>query len=409
MSPGAITTGASTADANTRWSHPERAQLYLLGLAQIVGWGSLYYALAVLAKAIEIELQTTPVVVYGAYTFGLLVSGLLAPTVGRLIDQGHGKAVMSAGCLIAALAFILMATTTHVLQFVCAWALAGVAMATTLYEAMFAVIHTLFTSRYRRAVTLLTLIAGLASTVFWPLIAHWQLAFGWRSSLIMLAALQVLISFPIYFFALRHLGKRTLSIAAMATITPTGAGWYWLLASFASSTFVFAVMSAFFIECLQGRGYSNAQTLWLGALVGPMQIGGRLLLSALPETKMHRVSVAAMLALLCALVLLILVPPSPLIGVLFATGYGLAVGTMTIVRAVLPPHLFGRHAVGALLGSAGRITFLAKALAPAGFALLLSMNIHINAALWLLLGCAVFALLALQLSLRSKHERVLNV
>ena len=153
-----------------------------LGITQITAWGSIYYLFPLLMEPLQAALGASKSVVVGAFTLSLMVSGLLAPVVGRAIDRRGGRMLMAAGSLLAAAALAALGQVTTLLQLYVVWALLGVAMAGTLYEPAFAVLTRAFVNNHRRAIAVLTLFGGFASTVFWPLGQALIDAYGWRTT-----------------------------------------------------------------------------------------------------------------------------------------------------------------------------------------------------------------------------------
>ena len=145
-----------------RWVVP------VLGIAQIISWGSLYYPIAVLAAAIRSDLGIGDIAVFGSFTVGLFVSGLAAPAAGRLVDARGGRFTLTGGSALGALALAVLALAQGTVTLMVGFALAGLAMAGCLYDPAFATLHGISGPSYRKAVTALTLFGGFASTVFWP-------------------------------------------------------------------------------------------------------------------------------------------------------------------------------------------------------------------------------------------------
>lgn len=404
-----------------------------LGLVQILSWGSLYYSLAVLAAPLRAELGFSELTVFGAFTLGMLLSGALAPTVGRWIDARGGRLPLTLGSLLAALAFALLALSHGVLSYYTGWLLAGAAMALCLYEPAFAALHRLAPARYRHSVTVLTLFGGFASTVFWPLSQLVLSEYGWRETFALFAVLHLLIGVPVHALLLP---KETPAAGALpsgndqslkngpvqnsslqngtrqneiqkaetqqpeiqqtetqqASTPPPRTKLFWLATAFSAATMVFAVLSVFLIEALGQRGFAAADAVWIAAAIGPLQVLGRLLEWRFAgQVRAVTVGSFAMLGLLLAMLLLSTMPAWWLTGLLFAALYGMANGVMTIVRSAAPVELFGPANVGTLLGRLARPNFIAKALAPALFAALLSAGMSLQMALYLLIGLALLA------------------
>jgi predicted MFS family arabinose efflux permease len=360
----------------------------LLGIAQIISWGSLYYTLTVLAAPIRQELGFNDLMIFGAFTLGQLLSGVAAPIVGRRIDRAGGRSVMALGSLLAALALVLVAAAREPIVFTAGWMLAGVAMAACLYDPAFASLYQIAPDRYRRSVTGLTLFGGFASTVFWPLSHALAEAWGWRSTLLTLAALHLLICMPIHWLALPaiHEIPASTKVAAKAPSSySSDPRFAWLAATFAAATFVFSALSAYMIPALGTRGFGVEQAVWIGALIGPMQVLARIVewffagrISAIG------VGYAACVLALLGMMLLNFIPGVIGFGLLFAMCYGASNGILTIARGTVPAELFGAQQQGALLGALARPSFFAKAFAPALFAAGLSAGFSLRSGLALL-------------------------
>ena len=380
----------------------------LLGIAQIISWGSLYYTLTVLAAPIRQELGFNDLMIFGAFTLGQLLSGVTAPIVGRRIDQAGGRSVMALGSLLAAFALVLVAAAREPIVFTAGWMLAGVAMAACLYDPAFASLYQIAPDRYRRSVTGLTLFGGFASTVFWPLSHALAEGWGWRATLLTFAALHLLICMPIHWLALPALHEIPMSTKAA---TPTQNSYSsdrrfaWLAATFAAATFVFSALSAYMIPALGTRGFSVEQAVWIGALIGPMQVLARIVewffagrISAIG------VGYAACVLALLGMMLLNLIPGVIGFGLLFAMCYGASNGILTIARGTVPAELFGAQQQGALLGALARPSFFAKAFAPALFAAGLSAGFSLRSGLALLAIVSASGLVFYSLATR-RHTR----
>ncbi len=366
-----------------------------LGLAQIISWGSLYYSLAVLAAPIQAELGLSQLAIFAAFTLGLLLSGLASPQVGRWVDRLGGRWLMTTGSLLATLAFLLLAVAHEPVMFTLAWLIAGLAMAGCLYEPAFATLQQLTPTHYRRSVTTLTLFGGFASTVFWPLSYALVDAFGWRGTVLIFAAMQLLLCAPVHALLLPSIAQtQRLVDRPIAVHAPVNdPRCRWLAASFAAATFVFAVLSSFLIGVLEGRGYTTQHALVIAALIGPMQVLGRSVEWVLAtRVSIMRMGAVAFAALAAAMLVLIIGHGVMVLGLVFAVCYGLANGVMTIVRGTAPLELFGRENAGALLGQLARPNFIAKALAPAIFAGLYQLGMSKMLGVLILMGAALAAL-----------------
>src|SRR5687767_11197820 len=171
-----------------------------LGVAQVVSWGTLFYAIGVLGPSMAREIGVSEVFLFGAFTAGLLVSSVASPLAGRTVDARGGRFVLSLGTVLAATAMALLGAASNTAMLVAGWLVAGAAMAACLYDPAFATLAQHAGPRYRRAVALITVLGGLASTAFWPL-SHLLLAtWGWREAFFFYAGMHLLLCLPIHLF-----------------------------------------------------------------------------------------------------------------------------------------------------------------------------------------------------------------
>lgn len=349
-----------------------------LGVAQVIAWGSLYYSIAVLGQPMGASLGLSRPAVYGGFTLALLLSGAVAPAVGRWIDRRGGRGPLSAAALCGGLAFCVLALSDSAAGYFLGWACAGLAMGCGLYDAAMAALNTLVPGgQYRRAVTALTLIGGFASTVFWPL-SHWlETTWDWRTACWVFAALQIGLCLPLYRGALPPVPPREpLPAGAHAAASAPGAAFGWLAAAFALVSFAFSVLSAHLVELLGESGISPGDAILVGALFGPMQVAARIVEYAVaPRVRAVSVGTVAFLLMALALGLLCTVDGQRWLAFLFAACYGASNGILTIVRGTVPAELFGRERYGMLLGRLALPSFFAKALAPFLFATVLTTGV----------------------------------
>ena len=380
-----------------------------LGIAQIISWGSLYYPIAVLAAAIREDLGIGDVAVFGSFTVGLFCSGFVAPTVGRLIDARGGRTVLAGGSAFAAAALALLALAQGTLSLMAGFALAGLAMAGCLYDPAFATLHRISGGAYRKAVTVLTLFGGFASTVFWPLSQFLLDAAGWRAAFGVFAALNLLICLPVH---LLMLPRGRVAPAHADSVHPQAppavrhpAIFAWLATALALAAFLSAALSAHVIGLLTSSGLSARDAVLVSSLVGPMQVAGRVAEFTLGRhVRSLTVGTLAFALLALALALLSQVHGVWIAAMAFAALYGWSNGVMTIVRGTVPGELLGHHGFGALLGRLAQPQFIAKAIAPLALTLVFAVDPTRRISLYALTGFGVAALVAYQLALRSRQR-----
>lgn len=357
-----------------------------LGIAQLISWGTLFYAVGVLGLPMRQSLGVSELFVFGAFTAGLLTSGALSPLAGRMVDHRGGRFVLSAGSVLAALAMLLLATAMHPAVMVLGWIVAGAAMAACLYDPAFATLSQHAGSRYRSAVTALTIFGGFASTVFWPLSHVLVAAWGWRWTLAIYAALHVFLCLPIH---LNFVPRRLRITRPMEDSGVTGEcagasrhGLGLLTVSFAAASFVSAVVAVHVVSLLVAKGLTQAQAISIAMLFGPMQVVGRVAEFLFAS----RVGVAALGAasfalLFGAIAILITVKGPGVAAIIFVAAYGFGNGLFTIIRGTVPAELYGREALGAILGRLARAGLYSRALAPGSFSGLLAVGLTRSAAL----------------------------
>jgi MFS family permease len=384
--------------------------LAALGVTQIASWGPLYYAFSVLMKPMQAELGWARDVLVGGHGVALLVWGLAAYPTGRLIDRYGGKLVMSIGSVIATLAFFLLGIVQSVAVYYFAWMLAGVAMALCLYEAAFTVLTIAYRDRSRWAITVLTLAGGFASTVFWPITQALVDLYGWRNAVLALAGIQLVLCLPLHAFLLPGPPVHAASSAAASKKAPAGHAWirtpaFWLLVvSFTANSFVTAAVAVHIIALLGERGLAASDAVWLAALIGPMQVTGRLMDflfgKRLPASGVGTVTV---LLLPASIILLMLAGTSVPVLVVFVLLYGAGLGLYTIVRATTPAELFGRENFGALNGALAAPSLFARAAGPIGASLMVTASGSYSGALWLLLAITAAGAVSYWVAVASKR------
>jgi MFS family permease len=382
----------------------------ILAFTQISSWGAVYYAITILAPGIGRELGWRPEIVFGAYSWSLLVAGLASTPVGVLLDRYSGRMVMSAGSAMAGIGLIALANTHSIAVYFAAWTLLGVAMAATLYEAAFATINREFPLSPRKAISTLTLFGGLASTVFWPLSLKLETQFGWRGTYMLYGALHLLVCLPLHLLLhatpAQPRAVESRRIAGNYTLhEAVGHPAFWKLAfAFAANSFVFAALTVHLIPTLQRFGHSTGTAVLVSTFIGPMQVAGRIGEMALA----HRIAPTAVGrftfgALPAALLALILFGEHELATAAFCVLYGLSNGIMTIVKGTIPQELFGRENYGAISGAMSGPSMVARAAGPLAIAALVAV---LPSPLWLLgtlFAVAMASLLCYLAAIRVPH------
>jgi len=372
-----------------------------LGTAQTLAWASSYYLPAMLARPMAGELGVSEPTVFAAFSVALVVSALVGPHSGRRIDRWGGRPVLMVTSGLFALGLALMALATGPLSLFAAWMVMGLAMGSGLYEAAFASLVRLYGHEARSAITGITLIAGFASTVGWPLTAALEHALGWRGACAAWAALHLVVGLPLNAW-LPAAGTPAAPAAPAEGTPPAGAGsaasepplataalLAWV---FAVTWFISTAMAAHLPSLLAAAGSTPGTVIAIGALVGPAQVAGRLLEFGLLRRlhPLHSARLAALMHPLGAALLAVLGAP---VAAAFALLHGAGNGILTIAKGTLPLALFGPAGYGHRQGLLMLPARLAQALAPWLFGLLLvALGSRV---LWVSAGLALSAMVAL--------------
>lgn len=365
-----------------------------LGLTQIVGWGSMFYAYGVLMQPMQLELQASKPVIVGAYSLALLISGLLSTLAGSIIDRVGGRVLMGAGTVLAAVMLALLSTVHSVTALYLIWAGMGVAMSATLYQPAFAVLTQIFEGGFRRAITMLTLFGGFASSVSWPL-TQWLLEhYGWRETWMIYALANLFICLPIHALLPRAASikarkkDRAADSVGLAAVLREPS-FYLIIAALTLNALVFSAMSLHLISILHDRGMSVYYAAGVGAMIGPMQVLGRILEASFGKNATIRQIGMVAISLPPVALILLFAPAGWLpVYVLFAAMYGIGNGVMTIVRGTLPAELYGREAYGAISGAMATPVTIAFAAGPFVASLLYDLGGGYPGAIVALIGIA---------------------
>jgi MFS family permease len=321
-----------------------------LGITQTLAWGSTYYLPAVFADPIAAALNLPRVWFFGIFSAALLLSGLLGPLAGRMIDRRGGRDVLAATNLVFAAGLTALAFAAGPAGLVGAWIILGIGMGFGLYEAAFATVAGLYGRDARNAITGITLFAGFASTVGWPTSAIFIDAFGWRGACLAWAALHLLIGLPMN----RLLVPKAVSHGpevAQPRDGASGVSWTMIVLAgvFGATWCVSTAMAAHLPRLLQAIGSSPAVAVAAASLVGPAQVAARLvefgllrrmspMISARLATGLHPIG-AALLAIF-----------GPVMAIPFVLLHGAGNGMLTIARGTLPLALFGPTSYGLRTG-----------------------------------------------------------
>jgi len=349
-------------------TRPRKLVIAVLGIGQILVWGASYYLPTVLAKPVADDTGWPMTWVIGALSLGLLVSGLVSPRVGHLIERHGGRPVLAASAILLAIGLLIQALAPNIPVFVLAWLVIGVAMGAGLYDPAFSTLTRLYGDQARTAITSLTLWGGFASTVCWPLTAALVEQVGWRGASLAYVGIMLLLVLPLYWFGLPVEPATTRTAAKPAAPVTARARrenriFLLILAgSFTLASIVMTVVAVHLIALLQDRGFSLAAAVSLGMLIGPSQVGARVLEAAFGR-KVHPIWSLLICTIAVAVGLATLLGSVELVA-LGLILYGGGNGLRSIARGTVPLAMFGREGYAVLMGWIALPVLVAQAISP---------------------------------------------
>jgi len=347
----------------------------LIGVSMTIGYGTLYYPFAILGPEIARAQGWSNSFVFGVFSAALLTSAVTASLVGRAMDRFGARPVMVVGSCLAALTLFNLSHVQSMAGFAVAMLLIEFSARMVQYETGFAALTAIHGRKARRPIAHVTLIAGFASTVFWPLI-HWLLGFmDWRGVCLILAAINLLVALPIHALIPRRPGRGIDPGLTVPPLSESGllqpgrrtAAFVLMAIAFSGSSFLMSAVHTSFFLILQEMGRTVALAALAGAVIGPMQVAARMIEMLTGErVSSSVVGVISSAALLLGIAFLAsaLWLDGDLIVIVFAVSFGIGQGLNFIARAILPARLFGTEGYGALTGNLATIRLFAMAGAP---------------------------------------------
>jgi MFS family permease len=377
-----------------------------LGFTQIVGWGTTFLMPAVLGRHMGESLGLASEVVFAGITVMFGVGALLAPQVGRLIDRTGARTIMASGSALYAVSIAALAFSQGLVSYLLCWAAMGVASTLALSTPSSIALAQVAGPSARRAIAMLAIIGGFASTVFWPLSGALDVAVGWRGTLLAYAAIHLFACLPVHLLVLPH---RPPAHHLAAAANPAASGvpsevrsraFLLLSITLSSGAFVFTGAMVHMIELMRGLGHPAASAVFLASLIGPSQVTVRVfeLLFGHRYSIMNS-AVFGSAALVLGLGAAMIDGGNFIVALVCIISYGIANGLKAVQRATLPLALFGRGQFGAYMGRLALPQGIVSASAPPVIAAVLS-NGGTAAALWLVFAAAMLSLVTMVLLAR---------
>jgi len=376
-----------------------------LGTAQTLAWGSSYYLPAILADPIAHDLGISTNWFFAAFSASLVISGLLGPRVGRQIDRVGGRQVLCMSNLVFAAGLALLGSSHSVWTMSAAWLLLGVGMGLGLYDSAFGTLGRIYGSDARGAITGITLIAGFASTVAWPLSSLGLETVGWRETCYVWALAHVVIGLPLNLSLPR--AERTTHVADAPAAKPHIAidrTMVLLSFAFAAAWTVTSAMAAHLPRIVEVFGATPAQAVFAGMMIGPAQVAARVMEASLLK-RFHPIVSTRLACITHPIGACVIGLFGGGAAAAFALLHGAGNGILTIARGTLPLAIFGPENYAYRLGLIGAPSRICQALAPLAFGLLIEpmgRSVVVVSA-----GLCLAALIALMALHRSKPEETM--
>ncbi len=350
--------------------------LWMLSFGQLISWGLIYYTFPLFVGPMGEELGWSRSGMFGALSAGLMVAGLSSIAVGAWIDRGHGRKLMTGGSLLAAGLLLWWPRIESLPLFYVLWLGLGACQAVLLYEPAFAIITRVYGPRYRQAILLMTFVGGLASTFGIPFTQFLIERVGWQSSLEVLAAINGALAVIHWLFIP---GPKEKPVPIAETRPPTDGAQkksplaaavrvpaFWgLVVAFAGYGLAFSAMSFHLIPLLDDRGVPTGVVMAIIALIGPMQVVGRVLLMV-GQQHITTIQLGAGIYFAFPISMAMLaLGVSDVYGlILFAIVYGVANGLITILRGMAVPEFIGPEGYGVVSGALTMPTNIMRAAGP---------------------------------------------
>ena len=370
-------------------SRPVRTTVWMLGASQVIGYGTMYYAFAILAAHVAVDIGWPTAWVFGSLTAGLLGSGLISSFAGRCVDRHGAGRVMALGSAGAFLSLLGLALAPNGACFALAVMALGLVSPFVQYNAAFTHLAEIARQDARRRIVHLTLIAGFASTLFWPLTTQLLKILTWREIYALYAAMNLFVCLPLH-LALRRSARPHPALIVEETALPETAavvpahsgdtplpehlrqrGLLLVTFGFAVGGFLYSAVLAQMVPLLTAAGI-GASAVTIAALFGPAQVLVRVA-NMVGGANHHPIAttLAACSLLLASVLLLAAAAPATAGAVAFVVLFGFGSGLTSIVRGTLPLALFGRRGYGATLGKIASAQLIAASAAPFALSILI--------------------------------------
>lgn len=384
-----------------------------LGTTTTIGYGTLYYSISIMSEELAKEFLWTKSFIFAVVSVGILLGGLLSPIIGKILDNKGARGIMSLGSIFCAIGLILLSFVDSKLEFILAILFLEAVSVLVLYEAAFVAFSQLAGVKARLPIIQITLMAGFASTIFWPLISYMLTIISWREVYQFLALFHILLAFPIHYFVLKpnmkidneHFDEDSFEDFICQTNRERKRSLVLLTIAFSLIAIPITAMQTQFLSLFKSFGIEAASAIALGTLIGPSQVVARIIdMSFSSKTTPLITAVISTSIMLTGLVCLLFSSYDIKIALLFVVLYGAGQGLSDIVRGTLPLYLFGRDGYGKTIGRLNLFRLVVTSMVPFGFALLLENIGGLYSTIFLVIVTTIAVILIKLINIENKDE-----
>jgi MFS family permease len=373
-----------------------------LAIAETVSWGILFYSFGVLLPAMEMDLGVSRTWLTTIFSGTLLVASFMAPIAGRMIDRWGARPAMTLGAVSASVLVALWPHVGSITTFALVWLGIGVTHAFVLYEPAFIAVTSWFSDvkTRSRALMTITLLAGLASTVFFPLTGALVEARGWRGAATLLAIILAVVTIPIH-FALPSTAAAAIKERRKTRLaSPPGFGW--VIITFVLQGFIYATLVVHAVPMIAEAGRTTARAATLAGTFGIFQVMGRLFVSTWWERTPPHWRVPTLLLGQTLSVGALLFATSDVAVWAFVVLFGVSNGLLTLARPLVVAEWNGTANFGAASGRLAGWSQGARSTGPALASALHGINDSYRT---VLIALGIFGLSAILASLHADALR----
>ena len=376
-----------------------------LGITTTIGYGTLYYSITIMSEELAREFLWSKSFIFGILSLGILLGGFVAPIIGRFLDKHGARTIMSIGSVLCAIGLFGLSLIETKVDYILALLFLEVVSVLVLYEAAFVACSQLAGVKARLPIIQITLMAGFASTIFWPFISYLLTFISWREVYKILALLHICIALPIHYYVLnahlkvdnKDLTEENFNDCICIEGKTKKKSFILLTIAFSLIAIPVTAMQTQFLAIFKGFGIEATIAVTLGAIIGPSQVIARIVdMIFSKKSSPMLTAVVSVSIMVCGLIALLFSGYDYTYAFIFVVFYGAGQGLTDIVRGTLPLYLYGKDGYGKTTGGLNLFRLLVTAMVPFGFAYILE-TFGVEVAVWFLIFVTIIAVILLRI------------